>query len=51
MTTQKLEELKTLLTEFVESDIFGMGEMEYIPTVKEVIDLVDGAIFNNAQEE
>jgi hypothetical protein len=47
METQKLNELKKLLKEFSDSDFFGLGEMEYIQQINDMIDLVDGAIENN----
>lgn len=49
MEKEKLEQLKKLLQEFADSDTFGLGEMEYLEQVNEVIELVDGAIINNEQ--
>jgi hypothetical protein len=47
METNKLKQLKKLLKEFSDSDLFGLGEMEYIQQINETINLVDGAIENN----
>jgi hypothetical protein len=46
MNKTKLLKLKELLNEFLDLDDFGMGEMTEIEQVKTVIDLVDGAIIN-----
>lgn len=47
METAQLQQLKTLLQAFHDSDILGMDCMEEIETVRGVIDLIDGAIINN----
>jgi hypothetical protein len=49
MKTEKLDELRKLLLEFVNSDVFGMGEMQEMQQVNAVIDFVNGAIINNEQ--
>lgn len=46
MDTKKLKELYKLLKEFRNCDYFGLGEMEEMEKVEEVISLVDGAIIN-----
>lgn len=50
MQKNKLQTLKILLEEFYNSPIFGLGELEYAEQVKNVIDLVDGAIINQEME-
>ena len=46
MNIEKLNELKTMLTDFRNDDMFGLGEMAEILQIDTVIDLVDGAIIN-----
>ena len=46
MNKTELETLKVLLEKFVSLDYFGMGEMNEMQQVNTVIDLVDGAIYN-----
>lgn len=51
MTTQKLTELLALLNDFAASDIFGLSEMHELTQVNQVIELVEGAIINQEEEE
>ena len=50
MNKTELETLKVLLEKFVSLDYFGMGEMNEMQQVNTVIDLVDGAIYNEIAE-
>mgnify|MGYP003403185479 FL=1 len=50
MNKTELETLKVLLEKFVSLDYFGMGEMNEMQQVNTVIDLVDGAIYNEITE-
>lgn len=49
-TLKELQELKTGLQKFHDSDLFGLGEMEELKQIKTVIELVDGAIINISEE-
>lgn len=49
MTTEKLNELKKLLNEFYNDDMFGLGEMNELEQIKNTIELVEGAIINNQE--
>lgn len=51
MNKKELETLKALLGKFVSQDYFGMSEMNEIEQVNTVIDLVEGAIYNEIAEE
>jgi len=51
MNKEELETLKALLEKFVSQDYFGMSEMNEIEQVRTVIDLVDGAIENEINEQ
>lgn len=46
MTKQQLETLEDLLTKFYNDDIFGMGEMNELEQIKQVVELVRGAIIS-----
>lgn len=50
MNKTELKTLKALLEKFVSLDYFGIGEMNEMQQVNTVIDLVDGAIYNEIAE-